>query len=745
MRLAAVCLFVTALVASAQAAVVLLETEGFAERGGWVVDQQFMDEMGSPYLLAHGLGVPVKDATATVSFPATGTYRVWVRTMDWVARWKAPGHPGRFQVLVGGKPLETVFGTKGADWHWHDGGTVEIASKQVAVALHDLTGFEGRCDAIVFSSDATFRPPDELKAMTAWRSKARGQADKPEDAGEFDLVVVGGGVAGMCAAVSAARLGVKVALVQDRPVLGGNNSSEVRVWLGGRIHCKPYRHIGEIVAEMDTHSKTCPAPPAAYGDDHKLAIVKAEENISLFLNCRANQVEARGGRIVAVVGQHILDGRRMRFVGRWFADCTGDGSVGFLAGADSEMTRKGHMGRSNLWRLVDTGKPSPFPRCPWAHDLSRKPFPTELKRLGKWFWESGFDHDPIAQGERIRDNNLRGMYGAWDALKNVRKLYPNHKLEWAAYVAGKRESRRLLGDVVLTKDHLMKGQEFPDGCVPATWSIDLHLPDRRYVKGFEADPFLSKAIFTPYKRPYWVPYRCLYSRNVANLFMAGRDISVTHEALGTVRVMRTTGMMGEVVGRAAYLCKAHDADPRGVYEKHLDALKALLGRSLRKRRPRTDPTWVKAAGKNLAPAAAVSVLGSRDAEGAPPSLVNDGELDSDDNALRWLSAPRLPHWIELAWKQPQTIGTARIVSGYNSGGSVADPIADFVLQHHDGSAWKDVPGAKVTGNRRVDWHATFAPVATLRLRLLVTRTQIDICRIWEIECYGPAPMAPKRR
>ena len=126
---------------------VLLEAERFQNLGGWVVDSQFMDQMGSPFLLAHGLGTPVRNATTTATFPVTGTYRVWVRTRDWVAPWKAPGKPGRFQVLVDGKALPTTFGVEGAAWHWQPGGTVQISAKQAKVALHDLTGFEGRCDA----------------------------------------------------------------------------------------------------------------------------------------------------------------------------------------------------------------------------------------------------------------------------------------------------------------------------------------------------------------------------------------------------------------------------------------------------------------------------------------------------------------------------------------------------------------------------------------------------------------------
>ena len=214
---------------------VLVETESFPEKGGWVVDQQFMDQMGSPYLLAHGLGEPVPDASGEVELPEAGTYRVWVRTRDWVAPWNAPGAPGRFQLLIDGKPLKATFGTEGDPWHWQDGGKVTVG-KSAEIVLHDLTGFDGRCDAILFCKDLSFQPPDDGEELAGMRSKLLGWDREPQNAGEFDLVVVGGGVAGTACSVSAARQGLKVALIQDRPVLGGNGSSEVRVWPEGHIN-----------------------------------------------------------------------------------------------------------------------------------------------------------------------------------------------------------------------------------------------------------------------------------------------------------------------------------------------------------------------------------------------------------------------------------------------------------------------------------------------------------------------------
>lgn len=601
---------------SALAQHVLLEAEQFADSGGWDLDQQSMDQMGSPYLLAHGLGVPVKDAVTTARYESPGTYRVWVRTRDWVAPWKAPGAPGKFQLIINGRPLTETFGTKGETWHWHDGGLVEVGA-EARIALHDLTGFEGRCDAVLFCKDRNFSPPNELSALTQFRRAALGLPEEPEEGGTFDLVVVGGGIAGTAAALSAARQGLQVALVQDRPVLGGNGSSEVRVWPEGKTRQRPYRHIGDIVEEL-VAARTSTSGNAKHGsvyeDQRKLDLVCAEPRITLLTEQHVNGVVVQEGRIQAVIAQHIRTARRLKLSARLFADCTGDGTVGFLAGADYEMSKETVMGASNLWNLMDSADPAqvllceckdkdalslsvqagpvpaPFPRCPWAIDLSDKPFPgrqgkqgqwadNPLSNLGGWFWESGFDKDMIQDMERVRDLNFRAMYGAWDTLKNVDKLYPNHRLGWAAFIAGKRESRRLLGDVILTGEDFRQGRSFPDGCFPCSWHIDLHIPHPEFDKGHPGEEFISRATTGQdfsYQGPYWAPYRCLYSRNIENLFMAGRDISVNREALGAVRVMRTCGMMGEIVGKAAWICARHNTTPRGVYQNHLEQLKELM-------------------------------------------------------------------------------------------------------------------------------------------------------------------------
>jgi hypothetical protein len=577
-----------ACVAPCQATTVLIEAESFADHGGWSLDTQFIREMGSPYLLAHGLGRPVADATTTVTFPAAGTYRVFVRTKDWVARWQAPGTPGRFQVLVNGAPLSTTFGTEGAAWGWQDGGTVKVAAGEATLALHDLTGFDGRCDCIAFTTDDK-PPPNDSAILAAWRRDALGLPAEAETKGPYDLVVVGGGYSGMGAAMSAARLGLKVALIQDRPVLGGNGSSEVRVWAMGLIRRGKYPRIGEIIEEFSDKAKKSPGTYEEFEDAKKEAIVRAEPNIDLFLNTHAFAVDRAGPRITSVTCLDTRTSRELRFTGTFFCDATGHATIGHLAGAETVMEPKGRMGMSNMWAWAERESPQTFPETPWALPLTMADFPYPRDFHGEWFWESGFDKDPLGDAEGIRDWNLRAVFGAWNAMKNGdgADKHRSAVLTWVASIGGPRESRRILGDVVLTQDDIVAKREFPDGCVPSTWSIDLHYPKEEYAKKFPDNPFISIAVHdrrVDRTYGYPVPYRCFYSKDVDNLFMAGRCISVTHEALGTVRVMKTCGMMGEVVGKAASVAVQHGTTPRGVYEHHwgeMDELLKLPGKARR--------------------------------------------------------------------------------------------------------------------------------------------------------------------
>ena len=556
--------------AAAGAAEVLVETESVGERGGWVVDQQFMDVMGSPYLLAHGLGRPVAPARTQVEFPAPGAYRLWVRTKDWV-----PGHqPGRFMVVVDGAPARAVFGTQGRGWLWQDGGTVEVRAKSASVEVVDVTGFDGRCDALLFTTDVGLVPPNEPgPAMDTWRRRLLGLPDVPPSAGEFDVVVVGGGIAGTSAAVAAARLGCRVALVHDRPVLGGNASAEIRVHTGGQ---PGDRIVGEINATYDKEAGAEPHPARGF-DERRHAVVEAEKNVQVFLNTHVFRARTEGRRIASVDGRHVMLGKELRFAAPIFIDCTGDGSVGAWAGAEFRVGREARaehgesiapekadrmlLGTSLMWGTRETDHETAFPLVPWCKDVAR-----DLEAAGgDWTWEYGHYLDTITEAEEIRDYLLRAIYGAWSNAKNGsnQARYARRELSHVPYVAGKRESRRLIGDYILTQGDLEASRPLPDGVATGSWSIDLHVPTDY--------PFRAKAEFNKVE-PYPIPLRCLYSRTIENLMMAGRSISVTHVALGSTRVMNTGGQMGVAVGAAAWLCKKHATVPRGIYEKHLDEL-----------------------------------------------------------------------------------------------------------------------------------------------------------------------------
>ena len=560
---------------------VLVEAESFATRGGWKVDQQFDQIMGSSYLLAHGMGQPVANAKTTVAFPQKGSYHLWVRTKDWVpGDWDAPG---RFQVVVNGQTLKTVFGTI-AGWTWHYGGTVEIAAAAVSIELKDLTGFEGRCDALYFSTSPKDVPPSTLKAMGPWRTKHLRRPAVPPLAGTFDVVIVGGGIAGCGAALAADKQGLKVALIHDRPLLGGNASSEVRVHTLGI-----YGQGGAILKGLDTEHWPNGSDQAISDTTKRHKTMAAAKNVQMFLSCRAYAANTKGSTITSVDARHIATGETKRFTAPVFIDCTGDGWIGFWAGAKYRYGRESvtefseawpkhgerwspktpdklTMGTSLLWNSEADNKPSPFPAVPWAMGVAKKNQATH----GKWSWEYATnDKHQIHDAEEIRDHMLRAIYGSFaNAKKQAENA--NQRLAWVGYIAGKRESRRLMGDYIYTMSDAATKRTFPDTVAEERREIDVH---------YQTPPggFLSRALFYKTHGLYSIPFRTLYSKNIDNLMMAGRCFSCSHIGLGGPRVMKTTGQMGIATGYAASLCKKYKTTPRGVYKNHIAELRHLIG------------------------------------------------------------------------------------------------------------------------------------------------------------------------
>lgn len=569
---------------------VFVMCSSLGNHGGWVLDTQFICNMGLPYLLAHGLGTPVADASGEVVFPQVGTYRVWVYAKNWTAYWKPEYAPGKFEVICGKYRCE--FGDGAPDWHWQDGGKVIVDELCQTVSLHDLTGFEGRCGAIIFTMDDEFVPTANADEINTLRKKLCGYHTYSKVL-EYDFVVVGAGITGMCAAIEAANRGVKTALINDRFVAGGNNSSEIRVWLSGDTNFEEFPALGRLTDRFEQGVRDISGAankPENYEDQRKMDILKSTENLTLHFGEYLVSSDVEDGIIKSVELMNVISGEPTIIKGKLFCDCTGDGTLGYMSGAEYEMTAEGHMEQSNFWYIEDTGESSEFPRCPWAIDLEKPNFPGRLRgskdekkiksaerSLGCWFWGSGFEHNPIEKAEYSRDVNFRAMYGAWDAIKNVDGDFPNHRIGFCSYITGKRESRRLLGDVILNESDARLGRRFDDGLVGVNITFDVHVIDNSYYGAYhEGDAFICKCWWhKDFPKPFFIPYRCLYSKNVSNMFIAGRCLSVTHEGLGMFRLMRTCGIMGEVVGRAAALANKYGEFPRGVYENHLDELIAL--------------------------------------------------------------------------------------------------------------------------------------------------------------------------
>ncbi len=558
----------------------LLEAEGFDNKGGWVVDQQFIPAMGSPYLLAHGMGEPVENASTTVKFSESGEYYFWVRTKDWVP--DRPETPGTFKLIFDKKEYPQIFGVN-RGWQWVPAGKVKVGnSGKLFVELKDMTGFEGRCDAVYFSKNKNDNPPSDIESMTAWRKQKLG-ISPPAGAGDFDLVVVGGGLAGCGSAVAAARHGLKVALINDRPVLGGNASKEIRVHTEGL-------EFYTIVQELNTVHYPNGDEGAVAANDTIEMVVRAEKNISVFPNTRAYFVHKDGNKITAVDCHNIETHKESRFEAPLFVDATGDGWIGYWAGCEVRMGREPRdefneslapeavdsmtMGNTILWNSVSVGeadgsygenpKSVGFQEVPWAMDVAKDYKATR----GEWFWEYGLTKNTIYDAEEIRDHMFRAIYGNW---YNVKQDPANAglQLQWIAYIAGKRESRRIMGDYILKESDILNKPDFEDGFVEEVRAIDIHYPrEGKY-------DFLSEARFTKIEQ-YKIPYRCLYSKDIDNLFMAGRCFSATHVGLGSPRVMHTTTQMGVVTGYAAAICIENNCSPRDVYKYHLDTMRERL-------------------------------------------------------------------------------------------------------------------------------------------------------------------------
>ncbi|MGI5856746.1 MAG: FAD-dependent oxidoreductase [Candidatus Merdivicinus sp.] len=568
----------------------------FQEYGGFHPETQFVQEMGQGYLLAMEVpGIPVAPARTGFHVPEEGMYRIWVRCKNWLRQ----ASPGKLRVLVDGRYLPRELGALPTEqWSWEAAGDLHLQPGAHQLTVEDTTGYFGRFAAVVVTSDMDFTPEHKVERLWKERASLRGEPLEPEERGSWDVIVAGGGPAGVPAAIAAARKGLKVALVHSRPGLGGNASDEGTVGFDGAYCHHPYMRetgIAEEIRRIHDHN-------GLTWEGALRTLAEREENLVIFYNQFVMDACTRDNHIESIVSIDCQSGRFYRFCAKMFIDCTGDGWLGYWAGAKYRLGREARwqydeplapespdnltmsgclMGSIRAQQILgyyaeDAGEPVAFTAPDWAvhlpegSDLHR--FPGRL-HTGEWWVENPTDMDDLWEQEAIRDELLRLNLGYFHWLKNSyerRDLARNLRLTGFGRYNARRENRRLIGDYVLTENDCREGRRFPDAVSYCGWNIDVHHPRGIYSGG--EGPF-----YAGYPIPITeIPYRCLYSKNIENLFMAGRCVSVSHLALGTVRVENTLATLGQAAATAAYLAIRCNTTPRGVGENYLEELQQTL-------------------------------------------------------------------------------------------------------------------------------------------------------------------------
>lgn len=414
---------------------------------------------------------------------------------------------------------------------------------------------------------------------------------------KVDFCVVGGGIAGMLAAISAARHGTKVALMHDRPVLGGNASSEIRMWIcGAGSRVRNLQETGILEEIALENMKRNPERNYSIWDSILYEKVRFEPNITLLLNCACTSVDMDGSSIKSVTGFQLTTYTWHTVEAKIFADCSGDSILAPLTGAEHRIGREAAkefneefglveadnhtMGMSVLLQCRETDHKVTFTAPDWAYrfntdeEMHNKPH-TMLQDLNtNFYWiEIGGMQDTIHDTEELRDELLKIAFGCWDHMKNRGDHgADNWELEWLGFLPGKRESVRYVGDYILTQNDVENATAFEDEVAYGGWQIDNHLPGGFHMTGKDGG-HLQKRRLT---EPYGIPFRSLYSKNVDNLMFAGRNISATHIAFSTTRVMGTCGVMGQAVGTAVSVAIKNGMLPREVGQKKITEIQQIL-------------------------------------------------------------------------------------------------------------------------------------------------------------------------
>ncbi|MBO5879190.1 MAG: FAD-dependent oxidoreductase [Clostridia bacterium] len=406
-----------------------------------------------------------------------------------------------------------------------------------------------------------------------------------------DLCVVGGGLAGMCTAIAAARRGLSVVLMQDRPLFGGNTSSEIRMWVSGArgLNNRETGIIEEIALENLYRN---PERSFPIWDTVLFDFIVSEKNITPILNCSCLDAEMNGNKIVSITGWQTTTQKFHTVSATYFADCSGDSILAPLTNAEFRLGREGGdefgesiappvadkktMGLTCLIQGRETERPIKFTPPTWAYKYTKEDLlPHRLPEMHNpkenyWYMEIGGENDSIKDTEKLRDELLKIALGIWDFVKNSGEYETkNWSLDFLGFLPGKRESRRYVGDYIMTQNDVRAEGKFEDTVAFGGWPMDDHNPAGINTKE-------APTIFHPAPSPFGIPYRSLYSKNIENLWFAGRNISVTHCAMSSTRVMATCALIGQAVGTAAAIAKEYNTTPRGVYENHITLLKEAL-------------------------------------------------------------------------------------------------------------------------------------------------------------------------
>lgn len=492
---------------------------------------------------------------------------------------------------------------------------------------------------------------------------------------KFDVAVIGGGTGGMGAAISAARHGAKTVLIQDRPVLGGNNSSEIRMHISGADQHALRKNAREtgLVEEIALRNRYFnPQNSFCVSDTVYWEIAKAEKNLTLMLNTSMIDVQMDGDKIKKIYATQSPTEKKFAITADIFVDATGDGTLAYFAGADFMVGREAKetfgepnaqdtadrftMGNTLMFTTMDMGHPVPFHKPDWAYTYTEEDLKYRKHCDGEAIWRAkagidsgywwielgGWKNDIIFDGEDIRDELLKVLYGVWDHIKNGGDHgAANLVLDWVGYVPGKRESRRIVGDYVLREQDLMENHLFDDAVAYGGWTLDQHT-----VGGMDNLTDDPAHLLTP-PVPYQIPYRCYYSKDISNLMMAGRNISCSHMAMASTRVMGTCMVGGQAVGVAAAIAVREGLTPREVGKLHIREIQQTL---------LNDDCYIPGLKnedeRDLARQAAVTA--SAFEEGFEPEQVINGVhrgVDEKNNTWRTHGLSNGPQWLELAWEK----------------------------------------------------------------------------------------------